>query len=224
MLGHVCILFIFVFFDILVVLCCHSEFIEANSIRFVYNEHYFHNISSCQASTFKHKSIDTWEFAENVLTKIFPIDKVTDNYVRRVYGVVFSRVKPVPFSTDTRLASVSQDVITNLLDMDPNIVHDKHFLDLVSGNLILNGSKPLSHRYGGHQFGSWAGQLGDGRAVMLGTFKNSQGEHWELQLKGSGMTPYSRRGDGRAVIRSSVREFLCSEALHYLGNLVLMMA
>lgn len=76
---------------------------------------------------------------------------------------------------------------------------------------------PLSHRYGGHQFGQWAGQLGDGRAVMLGEYVNSQGVRWELQLKGSGLTPYSRQGDGRAVVRSSVREFLCSEAMHHLG-------
>lgn len=74
-------------------------------------------------------------------------------------------------------------------------------------------------RYGGHQFGYWAGQLGDGRAVMLGEYVNRKGERWELQLKGSGLTPYSRRGDGRAVIRSSVREFLCSEAMHALGEL-----
>ncbi|XP_053398537.1 protein adenylyltransferase SelO-like isoform X2 [Mercenaria mercenaria] len=72
-------------------------------------------------------------------------------------------------------------------------------------------------RYGGHQFGYWADQLGDGRAVMLGEYVNHLGERWELQLKGSGLTPYSRRGDGKAVIRSSVREFLCSEAMHALG-------
>lgn len=73
-------------------------------------------------------------------------------------------------------------------------------------------------RYGGHQFGYWSGQLGDGRAVMLGEFVNHLGERWELQLKGSGLTPYSRQGDGKAVIRSSVREFLCSESMHALGK------
>ena len=72
-------------------------------------------------------------------------------------------------------------------------------------------------RYGGHQFGSWAAQLGDGRAHLLGEYVNTKGERWELQLKGSGKTPYSRRGDGRAVLRSSLREFLCSEAMFSLG-------
>ena len=72
-------------------------------------------------------------------------------------------------------------------------------------------------RYGGHQFGYWAGQLGDGRAHLLGEYRNAAGERWEVQLKGSGRTPYSRAGDGRAVLRSSVREFLCSEAMAALG-------
>ena len=72
-------------------------------------------------------------------------------------------------------------------------------------------SKPYAQCYGGHQFGSWAGQLGDGRAITLGEVVNAAGERWELQLKGAGMTPYSRRADGRAVLRSSIREFLASE-------------
>jgi hypothetical protein len=71
--------------------------------------------------------------------------------------------------------------------------------------------------YGGHQFGQWAGQLGDGRAILLGEAINRQGQRFELQLKGAGPTPYSRRADGRAVLRSSIREFLCSEAMHHLG-------
>ncbi len=71
--------------------------------------------------------------------------------------------------------------------------------------------------YGGHQFGNWAGQLGDGRAITLGEVLNSKGERWELQLKGGGPTPYSRRADGRAVMRSSVREFVASEAMFFLG-------
>jgi uncharacterized protein YdiU (UPF0061 family) len=82
----------------------------------------------------------------------------------------------------------------------------------------MPGYTPLAHRYGGHQFGYWAGQLGDGRALLIGEYKNNKGERWELQLKGQGKTPYSRTADGRAVIRSSVREFLCSEAMYHLGN------
>ena len=76
---------------------------------------------------------------------------------------------------------------------------------------------PYAARYGGHQFGNWAGQLGDGRAITLGEWVNAQGRRFELQLKGAGPTPYSRRADGRAVLRSSLREFLCSEAMHHLG-------
>ena len=76
---------------------------------------------------------------------------------------------------------------------------------------------PYAQCYGGHQFGVWAGQLGDGRAITLGEVVNSRGERWELQLKGCGKTPYSRFADGLAVLRSSIREFLCSEAMHGLG-------
>ena len=79
------------------------------------------------------------------------------------------------------------------------------------------GMEPYAANYGGHQFGHWAGQLGDGRAITLGETINAAGERWELQLKGAGLTPYSRTADGRAVLRSSIREFLCSEAMHHLG-------
>jgi uncharacterized protein YdiU (UPF0061 family) len=80
----------------------------------------------------------------------------------------------------------------------------------------MPGSEPLAAVYSGHQFGVWAGQLGDGRAHLLGGLRNEQG-HWEIQLKGAGRTPYSRGADGRAVLRSSIREFLCSEAMAGLG-------
>lgn len=76
---------------------------------------------------------------------------------------------------------------------------------------------PFAQCYGGHQFGMWAGQLGDGRAISLGEILNSKSQRWELQLKGAGKTPYSRFADGLAVLRSSIREFLCSEAMHHLG-------
>ena len=86
-------------------------------------------------------------------------------------------------------------------------------LQAFTGNAVLAGSQPYASVYSGHQFGVWAGQLGDGRAIALG--ETAAG--WELQLKGAGRTPYSRGGDGRAVLRSSIREFLCSEAMHALG-------
>ena len=89
-------------------------------------------------------------------------------------------------------------------------------LAVLSGNAVLQGSAPSASVYSGHQFGAWAGQLGDGRALMLGDW-NHQGLRTEIQLKGAGPTPYSRRGDGRAVLRSSLREYLASEAMHALG-------
>ncbi|KAM4605947.1 protein adenylyltransferase SelO-like [Polymixia lowei] len=104
-----------------------------------------------------------------------------------------------------------------LQDLEVAVTQSDDFLRYASGGRLLPGSIPLAHRYGGYQFGFWAGQLGDGRAHLLGQYTNRRGEIWELQLKGSGKTPYSRSGDGRAVIRSSVREFLCSEAMHSLG-------
>lgn len=86
-----------------------------------------------------------------------------------------------------------------------------------AGQKIVNGMQPFAHCYGGHQFGQWAGQLGDGRAISIGEGKNQSGVYHEFQLKGSGLTAFSRRGDGKAVLRSSIREFLCSEAMHALG-------
>lgn len=130
---------------------------------------------------------------------------------------VFSKSTPTPLKGPLRLAAVSKDAFEGILDVDVAIARSDEFLHFASGGRLLPGSVPLAHRYGGHQFGYWAGQLGDGRAHSLGQYTNRKGETWELQLKGSGKTPYSRAGDGRAVIRSSVREFLCSEAMHFLG-------
>jgi serine/tyrosine/threonine adenylyltransferase len=90
-------------------------------------------------------------------------------------------------------------------------------LATLTGNAKAKGSEPLASVYSGHQFGVWAGQLGDGRALLLGELTAPDGHPWEIQLKGAGLTPYSRMGDGRAVLRSSIREFLCSEAMHGLG-------
>jgi uncharacterized protein YdiU (UPF0061 family) len=90
-------------------------------------------------------------------------------------------------------------------------------VNIFSGNTVLPGADPLAAVYSGHQFGVWAGQLGDGRAILLGGVDGPAG-HFELQLKGAGLTPYSRMGDGRAVLRSSIREFLCSEAMAALGT------
>jgi uncharacterized protein YdiU (UPF0061 family) len=104
-----------------------------------------------------------------------------------------------------------------LLDLSAETLESREFAEVFGGNQLAEGMQSYAACYGGHQFGNWAGQLGDGRAITLGEAINSAGERWELQLKGAGLTPYSRHADGRAVLRSSVREFLCSEAMHHLG-------
>jgi len=100
-----------------------------------------------------------------------------------------------------------------LLDLDSQVFQDPRFAEVVAGHRPLEGFSPLAMVYSGHQFGVWAGQLGDGRALLIGQVRNRQGELWDIQLKGSGKTPYSRFGDGRAVMRSTIREYLCSEAM-----------
>ena len=107
-----------------------------------------------------------------------------------------------------------------LLGLTPEALQTPDWLSILVGNQTAPGSQPLSSVYSGHQFGVWAGQLGDGRAALLGELApppDHDGVAQEVQLKGSGLTPYSRMGDGRAVLRSSIREFLCSEAMHGLG-------
>ena len=160
-----------------------------------------------------------WSFSINSPLLQLPTDPEKNNYVRKVFNSSFSQVSPEPFLTSPFLAAISPGALRNALDLNPcDCVQSKAFLLLASGGRpLLPNSLSLAHRYGGHQFGYWAGQLGDGRAVLVGTYTSQQGEYWELQLKGSGKTPYSRSGDGRAVLRSSVREFLASEAMFSLG-------
>ena len=179
--------------------------------------------SFCFNKTF-HFKFTHWQLhSPRLLFSSFPIDDDESNRVRVVKGVLFSRSMPTPFSTGAQLAGLSEDVITNILDLDlEDVQADRLFLEFVSGKLIHSSAPYLSHRYGGHQFGIWAGQLGDGRTHLIGEYiRECDGSRWELQLKGSGRTPYSRDGDGRAVLRSSVREFLASEAMHHLGQLSL---
>ena len=102
------------------------------------------------------------------------------------------------------------------LGLDSEWLASQQALSALIGNEVLPGSEPLASVYSGHQFGQWAGQLGDGRAILLGEIVTPAGSQ-EIQLKGAGRTPYSRMGDGRAVLRSSIREYLCSEAMHGLG-------
>ena len=152
---------------------------------------------------------------DNTFVRTLPGDPVAGGGPRQVHGALYSRVDPTPVA-EPRLVAWSHEVAARL-GMDPAFVASPEFARVFGGSAILDGMEPYAANYGGHQFGHWAGQLGDGRAITLGETVNAAGERWELQLKGAGRTPYSRGADGRAVLRSSIREFLCSEAMHHLG-------
>lgn len=144
-----------------------------------------------------------------------PADPSRVNQPRQVRDACYSWVSPTPVSTP-RLLAWSDDA-GNLLGIARPVDSTSPAVEALAGNRLLPGMRPFAACYGGHQFGQWAGQLGDGRAISLAEVINPTGQRWELQLKGAGPTPYSRRADGRAVLRSSLREFLCSEAMHHLG-------
>ena len=107
--------------------------------------------------------------------------------------------------------------MAEILEIDPASITTPEFTEVFTGNRLLNGSEPIATVYSGHQFGQYVPQLGDGRALVLGEVEDREGTIWEIQLKGAGLTPFSRMGDGRAVLRSTIREFLCSEAMAGLG-------
>ncbi|KAF3514640.1 hypothetical protein F2Q69_00000517 [Brassica cretica] len=153
---------------------------------------------------------------DHSFVKELPGDPRSDVISRKVLHACYSKVSPSVQVDDPRLVSWSESV-AELLDLHPKEFERLDFPLLLSGAKPLPGAMPYAQCYGGHQFGRWAGQLGDGRAITLGEVLNSKGERWELQLKGAGRTPYSRFSDGLAVLRSSIREFLCSEAMHCLG-------
>ena len=148
-------------------------------------------------------------------TRAVPCDLEPANRIRQVHRAAFSRVAPTPVARPVTLAHSAE--VAALLGIDEETCRSEDFAQVFAGNRIPAGADPFAACYGGHQFGSWAGQLGDGRAIALGEVIDRAGQHQTLQLKGAGLTPYSRHADGRAVLRSSVREFLCSEAMHHLG-------
>jgi uncharacterized protein YdiU (UPF0061 family) len=152
---------------------------------------------------------------DNRFVRELPGDPDLDIWPRQVIGALYSRVEPTPVRAP-RVIAFSHEV-ASLLGFSPEVIASSRFAEVFGGNALIEGMEPYAANYGGHQFGHWAGQLGDGRAITLGEVISAAGERWELQLKGSGLTPYSRTADGRAVLRSSVREFLCSEAMHHLG-------
>lgn len=162
------------------------------------------------------KPVTAIEFS-NRFTKNLPGDRQSANSPRQVYQSAWTAVAPAPVRSPTLLAfnaSLADTTgFSSLVD-----VQDQHRVaQILSGNEVLPESKPFAMVYGGHQFGHWAGQLGDGRAINLFELRNKRVEHWSFQLKGAGPTPLSRHADGRAVLRSSMREYLCSEAMFALG-------
>ena len=152
---------------------------------------------------------------DNSFVRELPADPLQDNIPRAVRGASYSRVEPTPVRAPRILAW--SDAVAGLLGIAAPDSPSGPVSAVLGGSRVLGGMAPYAARYGGHQFGHWAGQLGDGRAITLAEVMCPDGLRRELQLKGAGRTPYSRTADGRAVLRSSVREFMCSEAMHYLG-------
>ena len=152
---------------------------------------------------------------DNSSTRELPLDPETRNFRRQVTDACSSLVRPLHVSAPELVAysaAMAAELGLSQQDCESDI-----FLQIFSGNELLPGMEPHAACYGGHQFGNWAGQLGDGRAINLGEVLTKENKRLMLQLKGAGPTPYSRNADGLAVLRSSIREFICSEAMHYLG-------
>ncbi|MFT3925747.1 MAG: YdiU family protein [Myxococcales bacterium] len=159
-------------------------------------------------------TLDSLRF-DNSFVRSLPADPSSERRVRQVRGACFSRVSPTQVRAPELIGFSAE--VAELLGLAPSQLDAAELAEVFSGNRLLSGMEPFAACYGGHQFGNWAGQLGDGRAMTLGETVNARSERWELQLKGAGPTPYSRTADGRAVLRSSLREFLCSEAMFHLG-------
>ncbi|GAA4238707.1 YdiU family protein [Postechiella marina] len=143
-----------------------------------------------------------------------PADTVIENTRRQVKNACFSFVKPKQ-TAKPELLHVSPEML-KALGLTPENAEETEFLNVFTGNTVYKNTQPFAMCYGGHQFGNWAGQLGDGRAINLFEVKYNNTQ-WAVQLKGAGETPYSRTADGLAVLRSSIREYLCSEAMFHLG-------
>src|SRR5258706_9418134 len=152
---------------------------------------------------------------DNTFVAKLPADPVLENRPRQVRNACYTRVDPTPVAAPRLLAWSGE--AGELLGIRRPATADGLEAEVLGGNRVLPGMQPYAARYGGHQFGHWAGQLGDGRAITLGEVIAPDGTRRELQLKGAGLTPYSRTADGRAVLRSSLREFMCSEAMFHLG-------
>ncbi|WP_026602571.1 protein adenylyltransferase SelO [Methylomonas sp. 11b] len=159
-------------------------------------------------------ALDNLNF-DNRFIRELPGDPEPDNFRRQVYAACYSRANPTP-AQQPRLVAYSREVAEDL-GLSAEICESEDFCQVFAGSRLAKGMEAYAMCYGGHQFGHWAGQLGDGRAINLGEVVNNRNQRYTLQLKGAGVTPYSRSADGLAVLRSSIREFLCSEAMHHLG-------
>ncbi|WP_170857221.1 protein adenylyltransferase SelO [Flavobacterium micromati] len=151
---------------------------------------------------------------QNKFTSQLPADPTVENYPRQVEQAGFSYVLPVKPSNPSLIHTSAE--VANAIGLSDEDTISLDFLNVFSGNKVYPETKPFALCYAGHQFGNWAGQLGDGRAINL-TEVVHDNKIFTLQLKGAGPTPYSRTADGFAVLRSSIREYLCAEAMHYLG-------
>ena len=150
---------------------------------------------------------------QNTFTSELPADANHENFTRQVENACYSLATPIKTKAP-KLLHVNPQV-ANDLGFSKEDISSQEFTNLITGNTVYPNTKPYAMCYGGHQFGNWAGQLGDGRAINL--FQVKTDKSYTLQLKGAGKTPYSRTADGLAVLRSSIREYLCAEAMHHLG-------
>jgi serine/tyrosine/threonine adenylyltransferase len=139
-----------------------------------------------------------------------------DNSYARLSPAFYAKLNPTPFASPPYLVHANP-VATELIDLDPEQCIRPEFAALFGGSALAPGMEPLAMLYAGHQFGVYVPQLGDGRAILLGEATNDRDERWDLHLKGAGLTPFSRDGDGRAVLRSTIREYLCCAAMQGLG-------
>ncbi|WP_460217759.1 protein adenylyltransferase SelO [Psychroserpens sp. MEBiC05023] len=150
---------------------------------------------------------------KHTFTTALPADPVLENTRRQVKEACFSYVNP-KHTKQPEILHVSSEM-AQALGMSDDVINES-FVKIFTGNEVLPNTEPYAMCYGGHQFGNWAGQLGDGRAINLFEVEHDD-KQWTVQLKGAGETPYSRSADGLAVLRSSIREYLCSEAMFHLG-------
>ena len=151
---------------------------------------------------------------QDTFLKELPADPIEANTRRQVHNACYSYATPRQTSHPQILSTAKE--VADLLGIKESDLEGDYFKNIFTGNEVLPDTRPYAMCYGGHQFGHWAGQLGDGRAINLTEIEHN-GKHWALQLKGAGETPYSRTADGLAVLRSSIREYLCSEAMYCLG-------